>query len=122
MPIPINAFKFTDPMDPKDNIDFLLSLSGVGGILEAGETIASYTLALRPESTALGLTIGTGSYAPSNPTASQILFWLSVDPTFQANTSYDGAGVILGVEVTITTTSTPARVRQRTVAIQVAQQ
>lgn len=122
MPNPTNAFKFTDQMDPKDNVDFLLTLNGVGGILETGETIASYTLALRPEASALGLTIGTATYAPSNPTTAQILFWLTVDPTFQANAAFDGSGVILGVEVTVTTSSNPARVRQRTVAIQVAQQ
>lgn len=122
MPLPTNAFKFTDPMDPYDQVDFLLTLDGAGGLLETGETVASYTLALRAEAAALGLTIGTAAYAPTQPIATQIRFWLNVDVSFIANTAFDGAGAILGVEVSVTTNSNPARKRQRTVAVQVAQQ
>lgn len=122
MALPTNTFKFTDPMDPKDRVDFLLNLSGVGGMLETGETVATYTLTMRSEGVALGVSIGVTTYAPSQPTTSSILFWVEVDSTNWSNVAFDGTGTTVGIEVDITTNSTPARRRQRTVAIQVAQQ
>lgn len=122
MPLPPNAILFDDPMDPYDRVDFLLTLDGADGMLEAGEGVASYTLTLLAEATALGLTIGTAAYAPSQPNAQSLRFYLEVDSGFQANAAFDGDGVTLGLELSITTDSTPARRRQRTIGVKVAQQ
>lgn len=128
MAVPPNAITFKDAdeniieHDPYDRVEYLLNLDGTTGILETGEGVASYTVAVTAEAAALGLTIGTGDWAPSQPTATQIQFWIEVDSGFQSNAAYDDAGVDLGVEVSVTTNSTPARRRQRTCAIRVAQQ
>lgn len=121
MPNPANAKKFEDPMDPKDRVEFLVNLDGPTGLLETGETVASYTLTPSPEAVALGMQIGTGTYAPSQPTPTQILFWVEFSAGFHNNASFD-AGVDLGIQVEITTSSVPARRRERTAIITVAQQ
>lgn len=122
MALPPNAKKFPDPFDPKDRVEFILNLDGPTGILEDGELVGTYELALTPEAAALGLQIGSGSYAPSQPNANQIKFWLEVAAEDQNDPAFSGAGTDLGIEVTVITNSNPARRRQRTAAVTVAQQ
>lgn len=128
MAVPPKAIQFTDQNgdvvahDPYDRVDYLLNLDGITGILENGEAVASYTISVTAEAAALGLTVSTGAWAPSQPSGAQILFWLEVDSGFQSNAAFDGEGVDLGVEISVTSDSVPARRRQRTCAIRVAQQ
>lgn len=129
MALPPNAIIFTDvngvevEHDPYDRVEYTLNLEGAsGGILEDGEGIASWSVALTAEAAALGLTIGTLDWAPMQPSPLQVRFWIEVDSGFQANAAFDGEGTRLGVEVNVTTNNVPARRRQRTAAIKVAQQ
>lgn len=125
---PLNALTFEDSMDPADTVDYVCDFATGDGIhpalLDAGETISSYTVTLSPEATALGLAImNTGSYVTSLINGSTaVKMWLQVSGGFQSNAAYDGAGSNLGIIVTITTSNSPARVRQRTCVVNVAQQ
>ena len=112
-------------MDPADVVDYELGLGPDGGddaLLEEGEQVADWTLTLSAEAVALGLEVGTGDYAPSQPTPTSFRFWFSVDALLQDDAAFDGAGASLAMELTIETDSTPARTRQRTLVLQVAQQ
>jgi hypothetical protein len=121
VPVPEDAFLFADPIDPTDRLDWLTTLDGPEGILETGETIASYTLTVTAEAAALGLEIGTATYAPTNPTNVSIKFWLECNSSFQNNAAFNADGLALGVELTVITSSTPPRRRQRTLAWMVKQ-
>lgn len=123
MAIPLTAFIWPDPMDPSDVVDFVIDCADPTlPLLESGETIASFTLVLPSESVALGLTIGTAARAPVKiNTDTAIRLWLSVDSGFISNSAFSGAGQSLPVEVTIVTTSSPSRTRQRTCVVKVSQ-
>jgi phage tail tape-measure protein len=124
MALPPNASAWTQEMDPADIVDYQVTLAGTGGLLETGETIASYTLTMSAEGAALGVTIGSvGSYAPSLINSSTgVKLWLSVGSGFQSNAAFSGTGVSVGIELTVVTNSSPARTRQRTLVVKVAQQ
>ncbi|MDE8654768.1 hypothetical protein [Novosphingobium album (ex Liu et al. 2023)] len=121
MAIPPTAATFADALDPMEEMDFVYP---AGPLLEEGEEIASYTLALRPEAIALGLTIMTGG--GRDPAliegSTAILFWLAIDDDFKTDAAFDGTGTSLPMEVTFVTNSAPARTRQRTILVRVVQQ
>lgn len=119
MPIPSTAVVWEYVMDPADVVDFEFEVSGM---LEAGEAVDSYTLTVLPDATALGLTLGTGAYAPVSVDPVTWRIWLSVDASQQDNPAFDGTGATLPLELTVVTDSTPARTRQRTLVVKVAQQ
>ena len=123
MAIPSTAVAFGQPMDPQEELDFQID---VAGLLEVGEDVASsgWTLAVLAESAALGLTIMTGSGRdPSfDIVTDKLRFWLKIDIAFQTNAAWDGAGTSLGLVLTATTNSVPARKRQRTFTVTVVQQ
>jgi hypothetical protein len=122
MAIPLNAKRFVAEMDPTDIVDYVAQMgSGSNPLLESGESIDTYTLALGAEATALGLTIGADDYAPVLNGA-DLKFWLSVDEEYQTNPAYDGAGAQLPLILTVITDNTPPRRRQRTMVVTVAQQ
>jgi hypothetical protein len=121
MTIPVNAYVWDEQMDPKDVVDYVVDVSGLLDTAN-GEGIASYTLTLNAEATALGLTLGTAGYAISQPTPTSYRIWFSISAGFQSNAAFDGTGTSLPMELTITTNSTPARTRQRTLVLKVAQQ
>lgn len=121
MPIPPNAFQWSQPMDPADEIDYVVDVAGLLDVA-GGEAIASYTLTLGAEAVALGLTIGTGAYAVSQPSSTSYKIWFSIDPAFQSNSAFGGQGALLPMTIKITTNSSPARIRERTLVLQVAQQ
>lgn len=124
MPIPTNAFEWKAVMDPTDQVEYLIDLKDPDKpLLEAGETISSYTLTLLAESVAVGLTISTGARAPTLINSNTgIRVWFEVDNAYWSNTVYSGDGVRLPMELTITTSTTPSRRRQRTLVLKVAQQ
>ena len=120
MAIPPTAAVFPSGLDPHDQLDFVIPC---GPILEAGEEIASYTLALYAESTALGLTImnDPGREHALTEDARAILLWLEIDTALENNAAFIGGGVRLPMEVTIVTNSNPSRRRQFTCLVPVAQ-
>lgn len=124
MAIPPTALTFANTLDPHEELDFLINCDQ---ILEAGEEVeaAGWTLELLAEAAALGLTIMSGG-TPSRDAALQsgnqsILFWLIVDGAYQDNAAFDGSGTALPLRITAETNSSPARTRQRTFQVQVAQ-
>lgn len=125
MATPPNAFEYSRQMDPADIVDFQIVLSQDGtatAFLEAGEAVASYTLTLTAEAVAAGLEIMTaGAYATSIA-GNIIKFWLEVDSLSQGDPVFDGSGVALGIELTAVTNSSPARTKQRTFVVTVANQ
>lgn len=117
MAVPAEAKVFTEALDPADIVDFSVDLNP---LLEGGETIVSHTETVPTESAVLGLQIKTtGGYA-TTLSAGILKFWLGVLLAEQNNTAFVD-GVTLPIEITITTNSTPARVKQRTVAVKVIQ-
>jgi len=125
MAIPPNAKAMSRPMDPADLVDFQVVLSqgsDDNSFLTPSESVASYTVALTAEAIAAGLVINTtGGYA-TTLVGNTITFWLSVSSGQQSSASFAGSGLILGIELTVTTNSVPARTKQRTVTVNVAQQ
>jgi hypothetical protein len=125
MPIPSTALDL-GTIEPVDLLDFYIAISQgplEGDVLQAGEEVASYTLALPLEASAAGLTIveketENGKYA-TRLADRTLAFWLNINPTQQKSTAFDGQGVTLPIELTITTTNTPPRIKQRTLKIRV---
>lgn len=123
MAIPPGAAAWSRVLDPADLQDLRIDLRTPGKTaLQDGEAIKEYTLILYPDAAFVGFNIeADGLYAPSN-TADSITFWASVDPAMREDPMFQGAGVTVGMELTVTTTSTPSRRFQRTLKIGVAQQ
>lgn len=133
MVLPPNAKVWTQEMDPADVIDYQATLSGVDGLLETGEQIGTFTLTMSPEGAALGVTIsaggvGEGGAAPAlfdplgGSSNTAVKLWLYVDEEFQADPAFEGSGSSIGITLTVHTNSSPARTRQRTLVVKVAQQ
>lgn len=121
MAIPSTAVAFGDALDPHEELDFVIAATA---ILETGEEIDSYTLSLLPEAVALGLTImeGAGRDIALVESDAAIKLWLTIDDDFKTDAAFVGTGTALPMELTIVTTSTPARTRQRTFLVRVVQQ
>ena len=110
-------------LDPAEKLDYVMNFSGgADPLLETGEAIDSWALAVTAPAAALGLEIVESfPYAPwLSEAGDEITLWLNVAPEFQQNAAYL-TGVVLGIEVTIVTTSSPARTRQRTFGVEVKQ-
>lgn len=117
------AVSWEGELDPSETLDFRMDFQGGDDpVLDVGEEIASFSLAVTAEAALHGLTIlNAGDYAPAvDETGTQIVLWLEVDDDEQDNVAFVD-GVTLGVEGTIVTTSTPARTRQRTFNVTVKQ-
>lgn len=116
MAIPLGTKIFADIMDPYEVLDFQVNLAP---LLESGEAIAAHSVTIPTESSLLGLTLNPAGYSSS--LASNVLkFWLSIALAEQANAAFVN-GAILPIEISITTNATPARKKQRTVAVTVQQ-
>ncbi len=125
MPTPPNAIALTQPMDPSDLIDYSLTLSqgdDAKSLLATGESVASYTLELTTEAMAAGLQIQSGNGYDTTLSGLSLKFWLAVDPAVTSNATFDGAGLTLGIELTVITDAPTPRRRQRTITVQVANQ
>lgn len=125
------AVEWQGAMDPAERVEYIASFTGGDEpVLRAGETIASYSLAVSAEGAALGLTIeNAGEYVSrlvdvvdgeAAPGSSAILIWLSVAPEMQSNEVFVG-GAKVGVIATIETTATPPRRRERTWLVELRQ-
>lgn len=124
MTIPANAFIWDAVMDPTDQVEYIIDLAdATKPMLEASEIIASYTLTLLSDAVAVGLTIGTGTRSPvliNGNTAIKV--WFEVDNAYWSNAAFNGDGSKLPMELTVTTSTSPSRRRQRTLVLKVAQQ
>lgn len=130
MTVSLSPLKWQAALDPSDKVDYTIDL--VGRLLEVGETVQSYTLTLSAASTAAGLTIGSGAYATALGSIVNGVFtagsgtvlriWFSIDPTHVNDTAFDGTGVWLDIQLQVTTTNSPARIRDRTLLLRVCRQ
>ena len=112
MPIPSDAITFTRVMDPSDLVDFDLTLSQGNGekdLLQVGEFVGSWQLALRTEAMVAGVILKNDStyYPALNGLALKV--WLEVTEAQRGSTIFDAPGFQAGMELTITTTSSPPR-------------
>lgn len=120
MATPPTAQAFDQTLDPHEELDFLIDCSS---LLDGGEKIASYTLTLYAESIAHGLEIMSGGGrddALANDSTA-ILLWFEISDPDETDVDFDGAGVSLPVDLVFVTNSTPARTRNRTFLVKVAQ-
>ena len=119
MTIPNESYRVAEPMDPSDLVDVLVDLRG---LLEDNEQVQSFSVVLLPEAVAVGLTIATtGEYITKLVNGyTGLLVWLQIDPNYVANDVFID-GIWLPFEVTVKTSSIPARRRQRTVLVEVKQ-
>ena len=120
MAIPATAVAFEQGLDPHEELDFVIPCAPV---LETDEAITSYTLTPLAEAVALGLTIMSGDDRDDELIEDDrsILMWLEIDDAYKTNAAFDGSGSRLPMEVTIVTNSSPARTRQFTLLVPVAQ-
>lgn len=119
------AIDWEAALDPSEVLDFEMDFGGgPDPVLEAGEEIASYTLAVTAEAALLGLEIKSGGgYDPALSVGNRsIILWLQVDPLKASDPAFDDEGTALGVVATVVTDATPARTRQRTFNVTVKQQ
>jgi hypothetical protein len=108
-------------MDPTDQVDYLARFDGPAPVLEADETIASYTVELMPEAAGAGLIVSQGGGRdPALVDGKAISLWFEVDVAKRESGIF-AKGIAAGVVFTIITTAIPARRRQRTFVLTVAQ-
>jgi hypothetical protein len=119
MAIPSTTLEFAEVLDPHDTLDYVVDATG---LLEAGESILSYTITPLAEASALGLTVlNSGGYSNSLISGNKIRFWVNISVGLRGDVAFNGSGASLPLEIAITTTSMPPRTKQRTIAIRVAQ-
>ena len=120
MAVPPSAQSFAGSLDPHEELDFLLDC---GPLLESGEEIVGYTLTVLAEGVALGLTIMSGSGRDHELVGNNraVRFWATIDAAYKSNAGFAGSGTSLPLEIALVTNSDPARIRNRTFLIEVAQ-
>ncbi len=124
MALPPGAKAFTQAIDPSDVDVFEVTLgqAGTDDILAPGESVAAFTLAVTAEAAAAGLQILTDEGRAPTLTGLVLRFWLAVDIAQFGAAAFSGAGIDLGLEVTVKTSSAPPRTKQKTIIVKVAQQ
>lgn len=125
MAIPLNAVVWDQPMDPADIIDYQADFrDGQFPVLEATEVITAFVPTLPADAVALGVEIMSGGgYDPTSEEGdTSVKVWFKVDSGYQLNPAYDGEGQNFGVMFHITTDNAPAREREKTYVLTVAQQ
>ena len=124
---PPTARAFAEQLDPQNLQDFYVYLSQgapdatPATFLLLGEAPASYQLALTPEAIAVGLTIETGDYADAM-TDNELKLWLSVAPELRGLSAFNAPGVTVGIDLVVTTTASPPRVRAQTFLVGIVNQ
>lgn len=119
MTITLSPMKWTQPLNPKDEVDYTFDLQGT--LLEVGEGVTSWDLVLSAASIAAGLTLGSAAYVKTL-TGTVIKVWFSIDSAKINSTAFDGIGTWLDMEVSIVTNNTPPRPRSRTLLLRVSRQ
>jgi hypothetical protein len=132
MILPPETKVFQESLDPRDLNSFGVSLKGVAvasddplyittGILDAAEEVADITIVPLAEATAKGLRVATDDYTLFQPTPTTAVFFLQIADAEQDNERFTGEGELLGVLLTVMTNSTPPRIVNRTLGVQVRQ-
>ncbi len=117
MALPTDVKVFAETLGPYDTVEFNVNATP---LLESGEAISSYSVTVPTESSLLGLTVNTTGGYTTSITSNVIKFWLSIDVAHQTDSAFTTAGgVKLPLEISVTTDSTPARKKKRTVAVTV---
>lgn len=106
-----------DPMDPHDIVDYIVRLDN---LLEGNESVLSYSIKPVREALAMGLVINPDGYK-SSIDDKRLQIWFGILELQQENVVFDKE-VILPIELTIVTNSTPPRRKQRTLGVKVVQQ
>lgn len=123
MALPPTAKAITQAMDPSDIDVFELTIGqGVDELIMPGESIASFLFAVTAEAAAAGLRIMTEDNRAPTLTGLLLRFWLAVDPSMLGAAAFSGAGIDLGLELSVKTNSVPYRAKQKTIVVKVAQQ
>ena len=105
-----------DPSARRDYYPVLVQNATVDAMLQPGETVTGFTVALRAEAAAAGLRLLTGGKEPRYENL-VFAFWVEIDPAKRGDVIFNGFGVDLGVEITFTTNLD--RVDQFTVGVRV---
>lgn len=118
MPIPSEATVFETAADPADRVDWQIDLGDK--ILEAGESVWSWTLTVDSAAVALGVAISTeAGYTAALVNSNRSLrFWLEVASGFQSNSAFDGEGINVGLTLQVVTDSVPTRRVERTFVVE----
>lgn len=128
MAVPASAPVADQPMDPGDLIDFVAQFGAAVGdasaLLEDGEIIVTLDVSPAIDAAALGFTIVEGEVdeidrGPWIADDVNVEFWGEVEEAERLNAAFTN-GVILGAEITITTSL--GRRYQRTLGVEVIQQ
>lgn len=121
MAIPSTAVRFSQSMDPHEQLDWFVSFAE---LLEPDEEATDYELVMLPEAVALGLQFMSGSGRDHHLSDDKrgVHFWTEVADGFQSSPAFDGGGIALPMEVTFPTSSIPPRTRNRTFLQHVVQQ
>lgn len=120
MVLPLLAPTARRRMDPRDTLDVYVVVTqgdAVTDILQTGEEITSFAVALTPEAGAAGVLISDGDAMPRYA-GLVFVFQLKVDPLFRDSPIFNGAGTIVGIEVTFAT-NFEDREKQYTVGVRV---
>jgi hypothetical protein len=123
MVIPTSATKLPQDLDPFDVDWFGVDISrGVQGvtpfpILAPGENVAAFTVQPQPEAVDAGLIIMSGNgYPQAAIVGTTLSIYLAVAEAKQSNSKFD-VGMLLGIELSITTDAVPPRKKQRTFTV-----
>lgn len=119
MAITFSPMKWTQPLNPEDEVDYTFDLQGT--LLEVGEGVTSWDLVLSVASIAAGLTLGSVAYVKTL-TGTIVKVWFSIDPVHQDDAAFNGTGTWLDMEVSVVTNNTPPRIRSRTLLLRVSRQ
>jgi len=126
MALPPNALLQPQPLDPQNLDDYEVELLATGSgtsLLDPGESVASFTVGLTVEAIDAGLRLkATGGYQTVLLGGNIVRFWVDVDPLTRDDARFNSPGVLVGVEITVTTSNNPPRVRQRTTTIRIVNQ
>ena len=116
MPLPKDAAKFAEPLDPSDVLPFLVDLTTM---LPPGQGVSAITVEPSLESAALGLQVGTGAMAPSQPQPVEVVFWPLVTDNKKTSNSWQNDGTDVALEITVVTDANPPQTLQRSVILTV---
>jgi hypothetical protein len=133
MAIPPTATAFPQALSPRDAVDFYVIVSqgpddqATPPVLQMGEGIREYSLALSPEAVAAGLEIMSGADADGQIrtdklTGNEIKLWLRVATAMQGSSIFNGVGTTFEIKALIKTTALPSRTKERTFLVRVARQ
>ncbi|MBD8547899.1 hypothetical protein [Sphingomonas sp. CFBP 8760] len=120
MPLPLLAPIVRRRMDPRDTLDvyiFLLQGETLADILQTGEIVTRFSVALDPTAIAAGMIISGEEDAPRY--ADRVFFvQLKVDPAMRSSAIFNLEGLVSGIEIDFDT-NFEGREKQYTIGVKV---